>query len=72
MRVQEVSRQQVSPLALVTGGASAAATGPAAVLGLLQVRRRSGCKPGRMMVLDCLNRLSWRQYDDALDPAPTL
>jgi hypothetical protein len=38
VRVQEVSRQQVSPLALVTGGASAAATGPAAMLGLLQVR----------------------------------
>lgn len=35
VRIQELSRQQVSPLQLVTGGASA--TGPAAALGLLQV-----------------------------------
>lgn len=37
MRVQELSRQQVSPLALVTGGASAS-SGPLAGLALLQVR----------------------------------
>jgi len=37
VRVQELSRQQVSPLALVTGGASAS-SGPLAALALLQVR----------------------------------
>jgi hypothetical protein len=43
VRIQELSRQQVSPLALVTSGASAAATGPASALGLLQVRCCRGC-----------------------------
>ena len=37
VRVQELSREKASPLALLSGGASTSVSSPAAALGLLQV-----------------------------------